>query len=243
MYSVRVKFKRGEAVKFISHLDLMKVFERAIRRSGLPIAYSHGFNPHPDMVFGLPLPVGVTSGGEYADFGLIKEIKPAQFMDMLNGSLPEATRIIAADEKKTKKNIMASISAADYTLDVFTDERLTLDRASEKINNMMSKGSIIVLKEGKNTSREIDIRPLILDVGIKDMEAAPAGYRDYISAFTVNTRFRAGSKANLRPELFIKAIAEYAGIPVAASRLHRAGLYVESDGKFIDPLDKVVLNT
>src|SRR5690242_15350351 len=66
--NIRTKFRRSDEVKFISHLDLMKVFERAIRRARLPIAYSQGFNPHPGMVFGLPLSVGVTSDAEYGDF-------------------------------------------------------------------------------------------------------------------------------------------------------------------------------
>jgi radical SAM-linked protein len=67
LYSIRVKFERSQEVKFISHLDMMKAFERALRRAGLPIGYSKGFNPHPLMVFGLPLSVGMTSqaGGFY----------------------------------------------------------------------------------------------------------------------------------------------------------------------------------
>ncbi len=242
MSNIRVRFARGEAVKFISHLDLMKVFERAIRRSGLPIAYSQGFNPHPQMVFGLPLPVGVTSDGEYADFELVREIKPEQFMEELNKSLPEAVRIIAAAGKNTRANIMASVSGADYVLDIFLNETLPMNTISEKLKWMMESESIMVLKEGKGNAKEIDIRPLILGASLEEMKDVPYGYESFGTAFTVQTTFRAGSTANLRPELFIRALAEQAGLPVASSRVHRMALYVSKHGRMTDPLDQAVLN-
>lgn len=241
MNSIRVRFTRGEEVKFISHLDLMKSFERAIRRSGLPIAYSQGFNPHPQMVFGLPLSVGVTSDSEYADFELAQEVKPELFMQKLNGSLPNAIRVTGAREKFTKTNIMASISGADYALDIFLNEIVPLKAAAEKLEKLMEKDSIKVLKEGKGAAKEIDIRSLILDVKLEALEHVPFGYEDFKSAFTVMTRFKAGSAANLRPELFIKALVEQAELPVATSRLHRKALYVDKNGGMADPMDSAVL--
>ena len=116
MSSVRVKFFRGEEVKFISHLDLMKMYERALRRSGVPIAYSQGFNPHPQMVFGLPLSVGVTSESEYADFELEGNMDPGEFMQRLNGSLPEGIRIVDAAVKKAGSNIMAVLQGRPMIL-------------------------------------------------------------------------------------------------------------------------------
>jgi len=242
VYSVRIKFSRGEEVKFISHLDLMKVFERAIRRAGLPIAYSQGFNPHPQMVFGLPLSVGVTSDGEYADFELVHEMKPEQFMAMLNRSLPDTIRITKAGEKNVKTNIMASISAADYTLDIFMNEEVALETAIEKLETLLKKDCIKVLKEGKGAAKEIDIRPLILSAELSCMKKVPLGYDDFKAAYTVLTRFKAGSTANLRPELFVKALAEQVNLPVAASRLHRRALFVERAGEMLDPLNQIVLN-
>lgn len=242
MNNIRIKFIRGEEVKFISHLDLMKVFERAIRRSGLPITYSQGFNPHPQIVFGLPLPVGVTSEGEYADFELAQEMKPEQFMEELNKSLPEAIRITAAGEKHIKDNIMASISGADYTLDIFLNEMLSYETAAEKFEMLLKMDCIKVLKEGKGIAKEIDIRPMILDARLEVMRQVPCGYEEFKAAFTVLARFRAGSNANLRPELFIRALTEQAGLSVVASRQHRRALYVEKNGRMVDPLDKTVLN-
>ncbi len=239
--SIRIRFTRGEEVKFISHLDLMKVFERAVRRSSLPIAYSQGFNPHPHMVFGLPLSVGVTSDGEYADFELVRQIQPQQFMELLNNSLPEAIRITAAGEKLSKTNIMAAIAGADYALSVFLNEVVTLDEARSKLKALMSMDSIKVLKEGKGAAKEVDIRPLVHNADIEAAGQLPFGYETFASAFVIHTRFSAGSAANLRPELFVKALAEKAGFPVAASRLHRKALYVDNGGTLTEPMDKEIL--
>lgn len=241
MNSIRVRFTRGEEIKFISHLDLMKVFERAIRRSGLPISYSQGFNPHPQMVFGLPLSVGVTSNGEYADFEMAKDTRPEQFMEILNRTLPDGIRITAAAEKCTKTNIMASVTAADYELDIFLNNEMSLEEANYKLEQFMKMECIKVLKEGKGTAKEMDIRPLILEARFEQIKKVPFGYEAYPSAFTALTRFSAGSASNLRPELFIKALVEYAGIMVVTSRLHRKALYVEKNGELKDPIDSSIL--
>ena len=241
MSSIRIRFTRGEDVKFISHLDLMKVFERAVRRSGLPIAYSQGFNPHPHMVFGLPLSVGVTSDGEYADFELTRQIPPQQFMEVLNASLPEAVRITEAGEKLTRTNIMAAIAGADYALTIFLNGEVSLEEAGSKLKALMAMESVKVLKEGKGTAKEIDIRPLIYNADIQAAGQLPFGYESFVSAFVIHTRFSAGSAANLRPELFVRALVEKAGLPVAVSRLHRKALYVDDRGNLKDPMDKEVL--
>lgn len=242
MYSIRIRFTRGEEVRFISHLDLMKAFERAIRRAGLPIAYSQGFNPHPQMVFGLPLSVGVTSEGEYADFELVRKMDPEEFLTVLNRSLPEGIRITAAGTKNIKANIMATICAADYSLDIFLNEMVSLGEAVTKVEAMMEMQCIKVLKEGKDSAKELDIRPLILGVKLKEMNQLPSGYEGFKTAFTALAGFRAGSAANLRPELFIKALVEQAGFPIGAGRLHRMALYVEKNGRLVSPLSEAVLN-
>ena len=246
MNSIRIRFSRGEEVKFISHLDLMKVFERAIRRSGLPLAYSQGFNPHPQMVFGMPLSVGMTGSGEYADFELVSDVVPEMFVKRLNEALPEAIRVTAAAAKKTKSNIMASITGADYIMELYVREQLPAEEAIKSFNGMMQRDAIPVIKEskgkeGRDTFKETDIKPLIISVSLEAMQDTRPGYEDFKTALIVKARFRAGNAANLRPDLFIKALSEQAGIPVAASRVHRSALYTELNGKMTDPLDPAIL--
>lgn len=238
---IRARFTRGEDVKFISHLDIMKVFERAIRRSGLPISYSHGFNPRPQIVFGLPLPVGVTSECEYADFELENDVGPEYFMKRLNNSLPEGIKLTSVGKKESGANIMAAIAAADYRLEIYLDEMLPMREAAARFGKLLKMDAVKVLKEGKGTAKEVDIRPLILHAELEANHGIPPGYERFKSAFRINARFKAGGSANLRPELFIRALAEHAGIPVTAARIHRKALYAELRGEMADPLDSAVL--
>lgn len=240
MYNIRVRFTRGEELKFISHLDLMKVFERALRRTGLPVAYSHGFNPHPQMVFGLPLSVGVTSEAEYADFELSQEIGPAEFIERLNTGLPAGIRIMEAAVGKPKGNIMAAIAGAVYEITVFLKEAPRLDDMTERVSHFMNNGNIIIRKEGKGGAKDIDIRPMILKLDVAPVMSMPPGYEEFASAFRFTALLRAGSAANLRPELLIKALAGDMGFDFGVNRVHRSGLFVEKDGKFSDPMDEVV---
>lgn len=245
--NIRIRFSRGEAVKFISHLDLMKVFERAIRRTGLPIAYSKGFNPHPHMVFGLPLSVGMTSDCEYADFELVNETEPEMFMQRLNAALPEGIRVTAAALNDSKKNIMASISGAEYILQVFAKEDLSAEKMADGLENMLKCESIKVDKEsvskdGRKVLKETEIRPMILNATIEAIKTPPPGYEGFGSAYSIKAELKAGSEANLRPDLFLKALMRQLDISAAAVRMHRSALYSGIGGKMADPLDKACLS-
>lgn len=240
MSSIRVRFTRGEEVKFISHLDLMKVFERALRRTGLPVAYSQGFNPHPQMVFGLPLSVGVTSEAEYADFELSQEFSPSEFQDRLNQGLPGGIRITEAGVRKSKGNIMASITGAVYEITAFLKEFPEFTDISARVSHFMDKSNIIVRKEGKGGVKDVDIRPLILKLDIALAKQAPPGYEDFGPAFLITALLRAGSAANLRPELLMGALAAETGFEPGVFKVHRSRLFIDKDGKFSDPMDEVM---
>lgn len=245
--SIRIRFVRGESVKFLSHLDLMKVFERALRRSGLPVSYSKGFNPHPQMVLGLPLSVGMTSECEHADFQLDTEVEPGGFIQRLNDSLPDGIRVTAAAVNNSKKNIMAIVRRADFELEVFTDELLPYDDATRGLEAMMKRDSIRIGKEtrgkrGDITVKETEIRPLIFDAVIEELKAVPPGYEVFKSAFLVKVGLKAGSEANLSPGLFIKALSEQWGVPAAAARMHRKAMYVDTGSGTADPLDRSSLS-
>ncbi len=240
--SIRIRFIRDEAVKFISHLDLMKVFERAIRRSGLPISYSKGFNPHPHMIFGLPLAVGMTSECEHADFELDSEIEPVEFMKKLNDSLPDGIIITGAAVNNSKKNIMALIRRADYLLEVFTEDQLDFEKAAGCLDDMLKRDSIIAKKEsrdrkGHTTVKNTEIRPLIIEATLEEIKLVPAGYESFGGAFLIKAGLKAGSQANLNPGLFVKALSEQWNVSAAAVRMHRSALYIDSGKGLADPMD------
>ena len=97
MQRIRVKYTKGKEVRFISHRDLMRVFQRAIRRADIPIAYSQGFNPHIKISWGQALKVGKASDGEYAELHLEKHINPNELRERLNQQLPKGIEILEAN--------------------------------------------------------------------------------------------------------------------------------------------------
>jgi radical SAM-linked protein len=243
--AVRARFIRGEELKYISHLDIMKLFERALRRANIPIAYSQGFNPHPVMVFGLPLSVGVTSEAEYADFEFESKIDPLKFMENLNRELPAGISVSAAKEKQTKDNIMASIVQASYHILVSSLQGLTIHELNELVEKLMGKSEVIVEKEGKRGVKFVNIRPMIFKVHVNIPANLPPEYSDYDSILQISALLSAGSRANLKPEMLISAlnkISKTNGFVIEIEKIHRTGLFVEKDGKILGPLDISVLS-
>ena len=96
MQKIKVKYKKGEEVKFISHKDLMRAFQRAVRRAGIPIAYSQGFNPHMKISWGQALKVGQASDAEPAELQLDGWMKPQELQQRLNQQLPRGLEILDA---------------------------------------------------------------------------------------------------------------------------------------------------
>src|SRR4030042_619242 len=94
MQRLRIRFYRGEEVKFISHLDLMRLWQRALNRAGAPLAYSEGFNPHPRMSLAAPLALGVTSETELMDIILAKWMSPHSFTAAVSRQLPPGIEIL-----------------------------------------------------------------------------------------------------------------------------------------------------
>lgn len=166
---LRVRFVRGEKVKYVSHLDLMKTFERSIRRAGLPLAYSQGFNPHPGMVFGLPLSVGVTSEGEYADIELTEDIAEQTFIQGVNSSFPEGLNALEGKYLEVKGNIMRYLAGASYDILVTPKEDYHYKDVVEDFSTLLSQDKIMVEKESKGKTKEVDIKPLIYGVSVSEL--------------------------------------------------------------------------
>jgi len=94
MQRLRIRFCRGEEIKFISHLDLMRLWQRALLRAGISLAYSEGFSPHPRISLAVPLAVGVTSEAELMDIFVIKWVSPHLFTTAVSQQLPPGIGIL-----------------------------------------------------------------------------------------------------------------------------------------------------
>ena len=181
---IRIKFAKTGSMKFIGHLDVMRYFQKAMRRAEVDIAYSEGFSPHQKMSFAQPLGVGLTSSGEY--------------FDIVNAVMVEGMEVL--DYKRLpddSKNAMASIYAADYNV-VFREKYKPDIDIKTEFEKFMSQDTITIVKKTKKSEREIDIKEFILDYKV-DQEV-------------IFLKTNASSGNNLKPDLVMKAFVEYEGI-------------------------------
>ena len=229
-FKYRIKYTKGPELRFVSHLDLMRLFQRAVRRAGLPIGYSHGFNPHQLMSFGNPLSLGMTSTGEYCDFEFEKAMDTDEIVDRLNAVMNEGVTVFrAARLSQEAKSAMAELGACEY--EAYLHELMPAEGLAEKIAGFLAQKEIIVMKKTKNHIKETDIRPDIYSIEdiSKDGKAA------------IKLVLAAGSIQSLRADLTVETFCKYAGVEFDKYkvRYNRTEMYRVLDGKFV-PLDKEV---
>ena len=171
--NVRVRFAKYGAVKFIGHLDVLRYFQKAVRRSGLKIAYSQGFHPHQIMSFASPLGVGITSEGEYMDMELTADYTPQEIVDALNTAMVEGFTVLSArilpDPKNGRKRetAMSLVTAADYLVTVKENDTFfgakSLEELNEAWTRFVGRDSISVIKKVKksNSETEVDLKPFL----------------------------------------------------------------------------------
>lgn len=165
---VRVKFRKYGPVRFIGHLDLMRFFQKAIRRADLDVAYSSGYSPHQIMSFAAPLSVGLTSNGEYMDIELHSMISSKDVVERLNQVSVSGIEILSAKKLPDKAgNAMASVAAASYTV-CFREGRKPDFPLAAVLDTFLAQEHILITKEGKKGLREVDIRPGIYELRCKE---------------------------------------------------------------------------
>ena len=207
LIKIRLKYEKGDEIKYISHLDMLKLFERASRRCELPIAYTEGFNPRPRLVFGNPLPVGVTSESEFVDIYLTEDMKPEELRDKLNEVMPKGARIIEGRVLGDREdNIMKSVTKSEYVVKVMIED----EDAKKIISVYNSNVPLKIIKRSKSGNKETDVRPMIHHLEIDG---------DELLIIT-----DAGNTSNLRPDLAIEALKEHANVNVTIKSVHRSKL-------------------
>lgn len=152
-----LRIEKGEQVKYISHLDMQRLFQRAMKRAKLPCAYSQGFNPHMLVSFAGALPVGVCSKAEYAEVVLEKFVHPEEVKRLLNGALPEGVKILASKETDNGAPAVAAISAlAEYSFLLESD----ID-VRNKLDKVMAQDEIFIEKKTKKGMATVNVRHMI----------------------------------------------------------------------------------
>lgn len=246
---VRIRFAKYGALKFIGHLDVMRYFQKAIRRAELPVIYSEGFHPHQVMSFALPLGLGITSDGEYLDVAMQKaELKTEfeTFTTKLNKVLSPGLFILSAmalpEEENNKKpsSAMALVNAADYFVslkDSFVSSLGGFLEWQKKFIFFLEQPNILVKKKSKKTEREINLKEALLHYAFSYSDfyenktdryrIVHAEHFKNESAFYV--RLFAGSAYNVKPELLLESFCDFSGVPYQRFdyKLHRMELYLD----------------
>ncbi|PKM83002.1 MAG: radical SAM protein [Firmicutes bacterium HGW-Firmicutes-14] len=230
MARVRIEFAKGDPVRFLSHLDLMKAFERAIRRAQIPIAFSEGFNPHPRMNFASALAVGVTSEKEYLDIDLKNDMELKELAARLDKALPPGIVMKSVRSVPDKAPpLMAVVNRAEYVVTAELEGLLDTGEMKRKITDFMDRSEVNITKRTKKGPRQKNIRPGILKF---EADIFDTKIDFFISTVT-------GNEGNVRPEEVICAFVGSTGLPVDCETLYikRIALYVDEGGEMLDPMD------
>lgn len=153
-------FEKGERIRHIGHLDIQRSVQRGLRRSGLPVAYSNGFNPHILITFASALSTGACGTREIMDVTMAEEVTAEEFLERMNKAMPPEMRLSEArvlDQKHPA--LMASLRAAKYDLLIRDPEQAEMLAAA--IPDMMAKETVMAMRKTKTALKECDIKPLI----------------------------------------------------------------------------------
>lgn len=159
LYNYRARITKGEELSFLSHLDYIEVYERAIIRAKLPIAYSSGFHPHMKLAFASALSVGVTSEAEYMDFTLTEHISPKEIILRLNKELPQGAKILKLAGRRDKTALMAAVNLAKYSAEIKYEG--SCENAEESVERFNAAKSVIFTRITPKKKREKDIKTYV----------------------------------------------------------------------------------
>lgn len=224
---IRIKFaKRGE-MKFIGHLDLMRYFQKCMRRAGIDIAYSEGFKPHQIMSFAAPLGVGLTSGGEYLDIEVNSTKTSAEAVRDLNLVMADGMEILSYRRlKDTDKKAMSLVAAADYEVRVKEGHEAPNVNYQEALEEFFYRPKeILVTKQAKKSVKTIDLKQTVHDFQIRMEENTPVFF----------LKLCTGSAENVKPELVLEAFYQFLGhaFDVKTAQIHRIDVYGIENGEFL----------
>lgn len=229
---VRVKYVKSGHFKFIGHLDIMRFFQKAVKRAGLDIAYSKGFSPHQLMSFAAPLALGVTSEGEYFDAEFNSLVSSEEFVRRFNEQMVEGMAvkdvILLPDDAK---NSMSIVAASDYHITILEQmEDLHSAQRKQKLleatEHLLERETIEVLRKTKKNEKIEDIKKGIFKL-------YPDGDQIYMLLAT-------GSEYNLKPELVVEALCRETGYAYQKFdyRIHRIETYMRNaEGELVSLLE------
>jgi radical SAM-linked protein len=227
---LRFRFTKTGKIRFTSHRDVARMWERALRRSRLPVALSQGFSPHPLLSFGLALPTGCESRGEYLDARLDEartdDVSLADLPEFLTSLLPEGMAVQAvAPIDMAEGSLQQEVASCDWELEVLG---VVGEELVERIERVLAAPSLTVQRERKGRQTEDDIRPAILELAVTHTDGSEQGEQPI-------GRFRAALATHprgVRPGDLLSAF----GTDAVLARACRTHQWIERDGVRFEPL-------
>ncbi len=224
---IRIKFRKYGAMKFIGHLDIMRYFQKSIRRAGIDIAYSEGFHPHPLISFAAPLGVGITSDGEYFDIVVNSSDTSKHSLEVLNEVMAEGVEVVSYKRLlDSDAKAMTAVAAADYKLWIRENyEAPQIDYEAALFQFFRKPEEILITKKTKKSEKVMDLKKLVFHFQIEMEQGRPVFY------LKVST----GSTDNLKPELVLSTFFEWLGQdfhPLSIQN-HRIDVYGKKDGALV----------
>lgn len=229
---IRIKFSKHGAIRYIGHLDVMRYFQKAVRRADIDIKYSGGMSPHQIMSFAQPLSVGCESDGEYLDIEVNGTDSSAASLNRLNAVMAEGITVTEYRQlSENAKNAMSSVAAADYIVQIRTEYKPDFD-LQETLQCLCAKDVILITKKSKKGEKEIDLKPYLYEL---HMETDVAYEQPAIFM-----QLSAGSDTNIKPRLVMEALYAAAGqeLPEYALHITRKELYMQNEALLV-PLGSI----
>ncbi len=217
---LRLKFEKTGRLKYIGHLDLLRLFNRVFRMAQIPVSFSNGFNPHMLLHFASPLPLGVSSIAEYLDVEIYEAVNLEQIISNINAHVPKGLKIIKALNADHSKKVTSIVSAGLYEI----QKRESFN--SEMIERYLSQPEILIEKKTKKNSTVSDIKPLI--------------YSMSVSGGILTTTIATGSEKNLKAIVLLESLCIFQNIDFKEQdyEITRTELYSGTTPNFLT-LDQV----
>ncbi|HIT19840.1 MAG TPA: DUF2344 domain-containing protein [Candidatus Fimivivens faecavium] len=216
MKTVRILFEKTGRAVYISHLDLMRVMQRTLRRAGLPVWYTQGFNPHIYLTFALPLSLGYEGRREPMDFRLLEDMPFDEAARRITEAAPDGIRALSAAEPVMEPT---DIMWADYEISFVSDAA----QPREAFLRFLGRDGILAEKKSKKGVQAIDLKPLF--------SASEVAGEGLLTRFSL--RARAGTAVNLNPALLLEAFARDEGCSILQKKVVRTAILNTNFEEFI----------
>ncbi len=236
---IRIRFAKRGRLRFLSHRDVARSVERAVRRAGVPVSHSHGFSPHPRLSWVGAAPTGTASEAEYLEIGLTREIDPAALVGALDAALPDGLDILDAAVAEPPA-LAERIDASRWVVELPGVEPAALRAA---VDALLALSTLVVERVTPSGRREIDVRAALVSAEVGDdsrpSHTAGTGVCAILTAVVRQTT------PAVRPDDVLGALDVVAGLkqPVPAKATRMAQGLLDDRGELADPLGAIRVTT